>query len=301
MEARKQLANLHADRAGGQKVTHTADSTAKSKFGDCKLKEFEAWRKDMTNMFDGRQAYSEELGVIMSLAGHPHGCVNWLVRVDKQSEFNAWASKEDLTLYGVHRITLDTEGNPFPVSKEDPYLEDTGDALDPAVAIHTLVHTSESDKAGDDKRGPGSGLKGDDAHPPYCQVRTRRRLAVLLQAHPSFFMYAPISVNHQRAILDLIGKNVDRNRNPMQCIVPRMDANVTWSGSQIWDWLLQTYNKEQPMEIFEVIRSLFNIRPGNVPWTIYAHEVKRKFDELKNLLASTKGNLTDWWQLMLWH
>ena len=42
------------------------------------------------------------------------------------------------------------------------------------------------------------------------------------------------------------------------------------------------------------------MHPSETPWTIYAKEVARKFKELKALLATTEGNLTDWWQLMLW-
>jgi hypothetical protein len=42
------------------------------------------------------------------------------------------------------------------------------------------------------------------------------------------------------------------------------------------------------------------MRPSETPWTIYAQEVTRKFKELEDLLATTEGNLTDWWQLMLW-
>ena len=60
------------------------------------------------------------------------------------------------------------------------------------------------------------------------------------------------------------------------------------------------YNREKPWEIFDMIRTLASMRPNETPWTIYAQEVTRKFKELKDLLDTTEGNLTDWWQLMLW-
>ena len=72
------------------------------------------------------------------------------------------------------------------------------------------------------------------------------------------------------------------------------------SGSQIYDWMMQMYNREKPWEIFDMIQTLASMRPNETPWTIYAQEVTRKFKELKDLLATTEGNLTDWWQLMLW-
>jgi len=72
------------------------------------------------------------------------------------------------------------------------------------------------------------------------------------------------------------------------------------SGSQTYDWMMRMYNREKPWEIFDLIRALAGMRPSETPWTIYAQEVTRKFKELKDLLATTEGNLTDWWQLMLW-
>ena len=142
-----------------------------------------------------------------------------------------------------------------------------------------------------------------------CQAAVPRcQLLSALQTRQSRSMgtlaltpYAPISINHQKAIYNLVYRNCKRNSNPMQCIITRMNANVSWSGSQIWDWILRTYNKEQPLKIFDVIRKRMNMRLENVPWTIYSQEVKQRFDELKTLLASTKGNLMYWWILMLWH
>ena len=63
---------------------------------------------------------------------------------------------------------------------------------------------------------------------------------------------------------------------------------------------MHTYNKEKLTESFDIIHALVNMQPGDSPWTIYAQEVTRKFNKLKDLLALTQGNLTDWWQLMLW-
>ena len=80
----------------------------------------------------------------------------------------------------------------------------------------------------------------------------------------------------------------------------QLHANRIMSGSQIYDWMMQMYNREKPWEIFDVIQTLAGMRPSETPWTIYAQEVAQKFKELKDLLATTEGNLTDWWQLMLW-
>ena len=121
-----------------------------------------------------------------------------------------------------------------------------------------------------------------------------------LQSNPSFFVYLPISVAHQRAIYDIIGKSVEPCSDKMWCVVVQLRANRNLSGSQVYDWMMSTYNREKPMEIVDVIRTLVGMRPGETPWTIYVTEVARKFKELKDLLATTEGNLTDWWQLMLW-
>ena len=87
----------------------------------------------------------------------------------------------------------------------------------------------------------------------------------------------------------------------MKCAVVQMESDLTLSGSRIYDWMLRTYNREKPLEIFGTIGQIAAMRPiDNTPWTIYAKEVSRKFKELKHLLATTEGNLTDWWQLMLW-
>ena len=74
------------------------------------------------------------------------------------------------------------------------------------------------------------------------------------------------------------------------------------SSARIYDWMLRTYNCEKLLEIFGTISQITAMRPiDNTPWTIYTKEVSRKFKELKHLLATTEGNLTDWWQLMLWN
>ena len=64
--------------------------------------------------------------------------------------------------------------------------------------------------------------------------------------------------------------------------------------------MMAAYNCEKLTEIFKVIHVLVNMRPGEGPWTMYVQEVARKFKELKDLLAATQGNLTNWWQLILW-
>ena len=87
----------------------------------------------------------------------------------------------------------------------------------------------------------------------------------------------------------------------MKCAVVQMESDLTLSGARIYDWMLRNYNREKLLEIFGIISQIAAMRPiDNTPWTIYAKEVSRKFKELKHLLAMTEGNLTDWWQLMLW-
>ena len=58
---------LQIDRAGGQKLAHTADSAVKDKFGNFKLKVFKCWKKSMFDIINSQQAYSWELaGVCVS-------------------------------------------------------------------------------------------------------------------------------------------------------------------------------------------------------------------------------------------
>ena len=121
-----------------------------------------------------------------------------------------------------------------------------------------------------------------------------------MQEKPSFFVYIPISEAHQQAIFDIIGRSVEECKDKMRCVVTQMNSNRLQSGGEIYDWMMRNYNREKPWEIFEGIKSLAGMRPSETPWTIYAKEVARKFKELKALLATTEGNLTDWWQLMLW-
>jgi hypothetical protein len=122
----------------------------------------------------------------------------------------------------------------------------------------------------------------------------------MLQEKLSFFMYVPISEAHQRAIYDIISRSVEECHDKMKCVMVQLCANRIMSGSQTYDWMMRMYNHKKPWEIFDLIRALAGMRPSETPWTIYAQEVAQKFKELKDLLATTEGNLTDWWQLMLW-
>ena len=88
-------------------------------------------------------------------------------------------------------------------------------------------------------------------------------------------------------------------QDKVKCVMIHLCSNRIMSGSQTYDWMMQMYNREKPWEIFDLIQALAGMQPSETPWTIYAQEVTRKFKELKDLLATTEGNLTDWWQLML--
>ena len=122
----------------------------------------------------------------------------------------------------------------------------------------------------------------------------------MLQSHLSFFVYLPISAAHQHAIYDIIGRSVEPCSDKMRCVVVQLEADRELSGSQVYDWMMSTYNQEKLNKIFDVIRTLVNMRPGDTLRMIYTQQVARKFKELKDLLAMTEGNLTDLWQLMLW-
>ena len=95
-------------------------------------------------------------------------------------------------------------------------------------------------------------------------------------------------------------KSVEECQDKVKDVVTHLCANRILSGSQTYNWMMRMYNREKPWEIFDMIRTLAGMRPNETPWTIYAQEVTRKFKELKDLLDTTEGNLTDWWQLMLW-
>ena len=65
--------------------------------------------------------------------------------------------------------------------KVNPWIAGLSDMLDLSLSVYILMYASEADEPGCDKRGPGSGLKCDKAHPPYCAVWTRRLLGFFLQ------------------------------------------------------------------------------------------------------------------------
>ena len=158
-----------------------------------------------------------------------HDCLSKKI----EREFRKWVAIKHPELVGTYKTMVGINGNLLPVVRLGMWVPGLSDALD----------TSLSDKPADDKHGSGSGLKGGKADALDCPVQMRCLLRKMLQAKLRFFEYAPISTNHRKAIFDLIYKNCERNANPMHCIIACMDVNIPQSGSQIWDWLLWTYNK----------------------------------------------------------
>ena len=47
----------------------------------------------------------------------------------------------------------------------------------------------------------------------------------------------------------------------MKCAVVQMESDLTLSGARIYDWMLRTYNREKPLEIFGTIGQIAAMRP----------------------------------------
>ena len=60
----------------------------------------------------------------------------------------------------------------------DLFTRQVTEHLDQGVSKYVITTAAAADEVADEDRGPGSGLTGDQAHPSYCPMCTRRALAV---------------------------------------------------------------------------------------------------------------------------
>ena len=172
--ARKEYMKL-LSKDGSLHLHHTtSEMLTKARIsGDSKPQKFESWLIDFFAILKGRQAYSEELMSASTLSGHQHACCHIIVRPGMHAEFDEWAAKNAPALVGAWRTMLSKNGDLFLVAKMNPLTKQATECYDPAVSRYMIATAAAADEVADEDRGPGSGLTGDQAHPPYCPMRTR--------------------------------------------------------------------------------------------------------------------------------
>ena len=68
---------------------------------------------------------------------------------------------------------LDKNGDLLPVAKANLFTNKATECYDPAISKYVIATAAAADEVADEDHGPGSGLTGDQAHPPYCPMRMR--------------------------------------------------------------------------------------------------------------------------------
>ena len=170
-EARIQLMKM-LSKEGSTRIYHSTSETACSSKAGGKMSAyaFERWHINLNAILRGRQAPSKDMLGATPLIGHQHLCCHYIMNPKRRFDFNTWASAEAPHLVGAHWIMLSTDNQLLLIARMNPWANVMTEQLEPSASKYVIATAAASARVGDEQKGPGSALTGDEAHAEYCLI-----------------------------------------------------------------------------------------------------------------------------------